>query len=303
MSDCLITAMAAEGQVRLIGAETTALCEEARRLHNTSAVATAALGRTLTGAALMSRLLKNDTDSITLQIKGRGPLGGVVAVSDAQANVRGYVGDPSVELPLRESDGKLDVGGAIGKGYLNIVKDLGMKEPYVGTSALISGEIAEDLTYYLAVSEQVPSVVALGVRVAPDPDGNAPFLVSQAGGFLLQLLPGAEESLIAELEKRIAALPSVTTLLAAGATIENIMEDLMRGYDLTIRNKQPCAYRCTCSREKMEKTLISIGTKDLQEIIDDGRGAELGCHFCGNQYVFDTDAVTALLCEAGKRGE
>lgn len=301
MSDCLITAMAADGQVRLIGADTTVLCEKARALHNTSAVATAALGRTLTGAALMSRLLKNDTDSITLQIKGRGPLGGVVAVSDALANVRGYVGDPSVELPLRESDGKLDVGGAIGKGYLNIVKDLGMKEPYVGTSALISGEIAEDLTYYLAVSEQVPSVVALGVRVAPDPSGNAPFVVSQAGGFLLQLLPGAAESLIGDMEKRIASLPSVTTLLAAGATIENIMEDLMKGYDLTIQNKQPCAYHCTCSREKMEKTLISLGEQDLQEIIDDGRGAELCCHFCGNKYFFDTDAIVKLLCEAGKR--
>lgn len=301
MSDCLITATAAGGRIRLIGAETTLLCEEARALHHTSAVATAALGRLLTGAALMSRFLKNATDSITLQIKGRGPLGGVVAVSDAYANVRGYVENPFAELPLRESDGKLDVGGAIGKGALHVIKDLGMKEPYVGTSALVSGEIAEDLTYYLAVSEQVPSVVALGVRVSPDPGGREAFRVSQAGGFLLQLLPGAEESLIDALEKRIAGFPSVTTLLAAGATVENMLEDLMQGYDFTVRDRKPCAYRCTCSREKMEKTLVSIGAQDLQEIIDDGRGAELCCHFCGAKYFFDTDAVVKLLAEAEKR--
>lgn len=301
MGDYIVTAIAAGGMVRAVGAETTALCDEARLLHGTSAVATAALGRTLTGAALMSNQLKNDTDSITIQIKGKGPLGGVVAVSDADANVRGYVCEPKAELPIRESDGKLDVGGGIGKGYLSVIKDLGLKEPYVGTSVLVSGEIAEDLTYYLAVSEQVPSVVSLGVRVAPDPEGKEAFVVDKAGGFMLQLMPGAPEGLIDDLEKRLSAFPSVTTLLAAGATVVNIIEDLLRGYDVIVQKEHSCSYRCACSRQKMEDTLISLGANDLQEIIDDGKGAEICCHFCGRKYFFDTHDVMELLTEARKK--
>ncbi len=299
--DKIVTAIAADGMIRMIGAETTNLCEEARRLHNTSAVATAALGRLLTAAALLSNQLKNETDSITVQIRGEGPLGGVVAVSDAHANVRGYVTHPEVELPVRESDGKLDVGGAIGKGYLNIIKDLGLKEPYVGTSELISGEIAEDLTYYLAVSEQVPSVVALGVRVAPDPDGKEPFVVERAGGFLLQLMPGASDALIDDIERQLRALPSVTTLLAAGATIENIMEDVLIGLGFEVQKTEPCGYKCYCSEARMEKTLISIGANDLQEIIDDGKGAEICCHFCNKRYFFDTEDIKRMLAEASSK--
>ncbi len=300
MDNYIVTAMAAEGMIRIIGADTTELCEKARKLHGTSGVATAALGRTLTAAALLSNQLKNDTDSITVQIKGDGALGGIVAVSDSHANVRGYVMNPQAELPLREDDGKLDVGGAVGKGYINIIKDLGMKEPYIGTAKLISGEIAEDLTYYLAVSEQVPSVVALGVRIAPDPEGKEPFIVDKAGGYLLQLMPGASDDLIDAIEKQLRMLPSVTTLLAAGATIENILEDLLIGHGFVLQEKAECGYKCTCSRERMEKTLISIGAGDLQEIIDDGKGAELCCHFCDNKYFFSTEDVKKLL-EAAKK--
>lgn len=295
MSDYIATAIAAGGMIRIIGAETTELCEKARQLHGTSAVATAALGRTLTAAALLSNQLKNETDSITVQIRGNGPLGGIVAVSDAHANVRGYVNEPAVELPIREEDGKLDVGGAIGQGYINIIKDLGLKEPYVGTAKLISGEIAEDLTYYLAVSEQVPSVVALGVRVAPDPEGKEPFVVDKAGGYLLQLMPGAPDDLIDSIEKQLRMLPPVTTLLAAGATIENILEDLLIGHDFELQETTECGYKCTCSRERMEKTLVSIGAKDLREIIDDGNGAEICCHFCNSKYTFTTEDIIALL--------
>ena len=297
-NDYIVTTIAAGGMIRIIGATTAGLCEEARKLHGTSAVATAALGRSLTAAALLSNQLKNDTDSLTLQIRGDGPLGGIVAVSDSHAMVRGYVMNPTVELPIREEDGKLDVGGAVGNGYINVIKDLGLKEPYVGTSKLISGEIAEDLTVYLAVSEQVPSVVALGVRVAPDFEGNEPFVVDQAGGFLLQLMPGAPDSLIDDIERQLRSLPSVTTLLGAGATIENILEDILIGYDITFQKKEPCGYKCSCSRERMEKTLISIGEGDLQEIIDDDKGAELCCHFCNNKFFFSTEDIIGLLAEA-----
>ncbi len=295
LRDHLITAVAGGGFIRIIAAETTDICEDSRKIHGTSAVATAALGRALTGAALMSSQLKNETDSLTFTIHGHGPLGTVTCVSDVHANVRGYAANPKLELPIRTSDGKLDVGKAIGKGYITIIKDLSLKEPYMGTSELISGEIAEDLAYYFQISEQVPSVVALGVRIAPDPYGKENFVVEKAGGYLAQLLPGAPEEIISKLEQNASMLPSVTTLLSAGATMTNIVEDLTRGMELEIKSVTPCAYKCTCSRERMLTALSAIGRKDLQEIADDGKGAELVCHFCNTKYNFDDSEIKQLL--------
>ena len=297
MADRLITAIGAGGIVRAIGAETTELVKKALELHEMSSLAAAALGRTLTGAVLLSKQLKNESDSLTIKIKGNGPLRGVIAVATADASVRGYVDEPYADLPLR-GDGKIDVGGGIGKGQLSIIKDLGLKEPYIGNCELISGEIAEDLTYYLAVSEQVPSVVALGVRLAPDPEQKKPFIVEHAGGYILQLLPGAPESLIDDLERQIRCLPSVTTLLAEGETIENIVEDILIGNGFELKETRPCQYKCNCSRERMEKTLISIGSKDLQEIINDRNGAEMCCQYCNSKYFFTTEQMVSLLNEA-----
>ncbi len=300
MSDRLITAIGAGGIVRAIGADTTELVQKAVDLHEMSSVAAAALGRLLTGAVLLSKQLKNETDTLTIKIKGDGPLGGVIAVATADASVRGYVDEPYADLPLR-GDGKLDVGGGIGKGQLNIIKDLGLKEPYVGTCELVTGEIAEDLTYYLAVSEQVPSVVALGVRLAPDPEKIKPYVVQYAGGYILQLMPGAPDSLIDDLERQIRCLPSVTTLMDAGESIENIVEDILIGNGYELKETRPCQYKCNCSREKMERTLISIGAKDLQEIINDKNGAELCCQFCNSRYYFTTEEMVKLLEEADNK--
>lgn len=295
MGDHIITAIAADGFARITACESTSLCEEARRIHGTSAVATAALGRALTGTALMSSLLKNETDSITFTIHCQGPLHGITCVSDVHANVRGYVSNSSVELPLRASDGKLDVKGAVGKGYIQVIKDLSMKEPYIGTSELISGEIAADLAYYFRLSEQVPSVVALGVRIMPDPEGKELFIVEKAGGYLLQLMPGAPDDLISKIENNVSMLPSVTTLLSAGATMTNIVEDITRGMSLEIKEVHPCGYKCTCSRERMKTALCAIGRKDLEEIANDGKGAELCCHFCNTKYNFSDTEIRELL--------
>ncbi len=294
-NDMILTLTGAEGHIRMIACESTRTCEEARKIHNTSPVATAALGRTLTAAALMSSQLKNETDSITVNICGKGPLGSILCVSDVHANVRGYVMNPSADLPLRETDGKLDVGGAVGRGYLRVIKDLSLKEPYVGTSALISGEIADDLSYYFVTSEQVPSSVALGVRVRPGAAGDGSFEVDRAGGFILQLMPGADDSLAEELEARASAMPSVTTMLAAGATIGDIAEDVLKGFSPQLKEKKTFAYKCPCSRERMLEALAAIGRKDLTEIYEDGKGAELLCHFCNKKYNFTTEEIGLLL--------
>ena len=294
--DHVLAGLGANGFVRILAAETTGIVAEAADIHSTSALATAALGRTLTAAVLFAKQLKNDSDSVTLQIKGRGPLGGIVAVARPDGGVKGYIVHPEVELPLN-SIGKLDVGGGIGKGFITVIKDMGMKEPYVGTSALISGEIAEDISYYLMQSEQVPSVVALGVRLVPyegDPKDGKPFTVEKAGGFMLQLMPGADESLIDTLEATVSGMPSVTTLLSAGATIDNIIEDIFRNLgDLTLARSE-CMYSCTCSRERMANALRLIGTADLDEIIEDGRGAELKCDFCRNKFFFTNEDLVEI---------
>jgi len=292
MSDHIVRATVEANTVRVFVADTTALVQEAMTLHSLSPVATAALGRLLTGAAIMGCMLKGEDDVLSLQIKGDGPLEGMIAVSDSKSNVRGFVNRPLVDLPLRESDGKLDVGGAVGKGFLTVVKDYGMKEPYVSQVELISGEIGVDLTYYFASSEQTPSVVALGVLINPD------LSVAHAGGYVIQLLPDASEEIITYIENTIDSMPPVTTLLSWGETPESILDLFFAEKGLAILETTPCAYRCNCSRARMERGLISLGPTDLLEMADDPEETECVCHFCSKKYKFNRDALLQLIAEA-----
>ncbi len=290
-TDYIVRATAAEGAIRAFAAVTTAMVQEAHELHQTSAVASAALGRTLTAAAMISQMFKNDRDVLTIQIKGEGPLGGIVVVSDSKANVRGYVYNPIVELPLN-SVGKLDVAGAIGgNGYLNVIKDLGMKEPYIGYVELVSGEIAEDIAYYFASSEQVPSAVALGTLV--NPDGS----ILQSGGFIIQLMPGAGEEVVYALEKNVNGLASMTSLLAEGKSPEDILGILLGELHLEINGTYPCSFKCNCTRERMERNLISLGASELLDMAHEQHGAELQCHFCNSKYHFDEAELLSLASE------
>ncbi len=289
MKDYIIRATAAEGTVRAFAAVTTGLVNKASQVHDLSPIAAAALGRTLTAAGMMARMLKNENDKLTIQIKGDGPLGGIVVVSDYQANVRGYVHNPNVDLPLNER-GKLDIRTAVGFGYINVIKDMGLKEPYIGFAELVSGEIADDLTYYFATSEQVPSTVALGVLV--DSKG-----VTGAGGFIIQLMPGAEEVTVEKLEKRLIGFPSISKLLAEGTTPEQLLEMLLEDMNPKIIEKVSTGFNCNCSRERMERNLISIGKEDLLEILEDGKGAELQCHFCNEKYNFRHEDIEKLIKE------
>lgn len=290
MKDYIIRATAAQGTIRAFAAITTELVDRASKIHELSPIATAALGRTLTAAGMMSKMLKGENDKLTIQIKGDGPLGGVVVVSDSKANVRGYVHNPSVDLPLNER-GKLDIRTAMGFGYINVIKDMGLKEPYIGYSDLVSGEIADDLTYYFATSEQVPSTVALGVLLGADG-------VISSGGFIIQLMPGAEEETVEKLEKRLIGFPPISKLLAEGNTPEQILELLLEEMDTRIIEKEPCNYECNCSRDRMERNLLSIGKNDLLEILEDGQGAELHCHFCNTKYNFSNEDIEKLLKES-----
>ncbi len=294
MVDYIIRATAAGGTVRAFVATTTNMVESARITHGLSSVASAALGRTLTAAALMSKELKGEKDTVTLQIKGDGPLGGIVTVTDANSNVRGYVNNPKVYLPLNE-EGKLDVANAVGShGYLNVIKDFGLKEPYIGFVNLVSGEIAEDLTYYFAHSEQVPSAVSLGVLVDADES------VMYAGGFIIQLMPGAGDDIIDYIESTIRCIPSITEMLSYGEIPETILEIIFGEKDLKILEKTAINYVCNCSREKMERNLISLGVKEIQSIIDEQGTAELVCHFCNTEYRFNESELKALVKEISK---
>lgn len=289
MKDYIVRATAAQGTIRAFAATTTEMVNKALRIHGLSPIATAALGRTLTAAGMMSRMLKSEKDKLTIQIKGDGPLGGIVVCSDSRANVRGYVHNPIVDLPLNER-GKLDVRTAVGFGYINVIKDMGLKEPYVGYADLVSGEIADDLTYYFATSEQVPSTVALGVLV----DANG---VRNAGGFIIQLMPGAEEETVEKLEKKLIGFPPVSRQLEQGVTPEQLLEMLLEEMEPRIIEKVPCAFQCNCTRDRMERNLISIGKNDLLEILEDGKGAELQCHFCNTKYNFTHRDIEMLLEE------
>ena len=295
MNDVIVRGTNLEGTMRVYVAITTQLANEAHKIHNTSPVASAALGRTLTGAAIMGvSSLKNETDSVTVQIKGDGDIGMIVAVSDAKGAVRGYVENPLVDLPLN-SKGKLDVGGAVGKGYLNVIKDLGLKEPYIGQVPIVSGEIAEDLTNYYATSEQVPSAIALGVLVDTD------YSIKASGGFMIQLMPGATDEMADKLMDIINSLEPVTTMIDNGMSAEDIFFKITEGFSMLMENATITPqYKCTCSKERMERALISIGRKELTSLIEEDGHAELQCHFCNNKYDFNKEELEELLRQARK---
>ena len=288
MNDYIIRAIAANDQIRAFAAVTTETVEEARKDHNTSPVATAALGRLLTAGAMMGTMMKGDKDILTLQIKAGGPLEGITVTADSKGRVKGYVGNPNVCIPAN-SKGKLDVAGAVGVGFMNVIKDMGLKEPYVGQVALQTSEIAEDLTYYFATSEQVPS--AVGLRVLMNKDNT----VRQAGGFIVQLMPFAEESTIAKLEENVQKITSVTSLLEEGHTPESLLEKVLDGFDMEINEKIPTEFYCNCSRERVEKALISIGRKELNEMIQEGKPIEMNCHFCNHNYEFTVEELKEIL--------
>ena len=288
MSDYIVRATAAQSQIRAFAAVTRETVETARKDHNTSPVATAALGRLLTAGAMMGVMMKGEKDILTLQIKADGPIGGVTVTADSKGRVKGYVGNPEVMLPAN-AKGKLDVSGAVGHGILNVIKDLGLKEPYSGQVALQTGEIAEDLTYYFAASEQVPSAVGLGVLM------NKDNTVRQAGGFIVQVMPFAEESTIAKLEENVAKISSVTTLLEEGHTPESLLKAVLEGFDIEITDTVPTEFYCNCSKSRVEKALISIGRKDLNELIQEGKPVELNCHFCNKNYTFSVEELKEIL--------
>lgn len=288
MEDYIIRGMAADHQVRFFAAYSKNLVEEARKRHDTSPVATAALGRLLTAGAMMGTMCKNDTDVITIQIKCSGPIGGLVVTADARANVKGYVYNKDVMLPPSKA-GKLDVGKALDLGVLMVIKDLGLKEPYSGQTHLVSGEIAEDLTYYFATSEQIPTSVALGVLM------NKDNTVRQAGGFIIQMMPFAQEEVIAALETRLKEFSSVTSHLDAGETPEDMMKKLFEGFDVEIEDKVPTQFYCNCSKERVSKAVISVGKKDLQEMIAEGKPIEVNCHFCNSHYTFTVEEMEEML--------
>ena len=291
MNDYIVRATAGNGSIRAFAATTRDLVQHAREIHHTSPVASAALGRMLTAAAMMGTMLKGDKDLLTLQVRGEGPLQGIVVTSDSKAQVKGYVFNPGVEVPDL-IPGKLNVSGAIGAGHMSIIKDIGMREPYAGKIELVTGEIAEDLTYYFAQSEQTPSAIGLGVLVETDTS------IRRAGGFIIQLLPDATDEMIDRLEKKLATIPYVSDLLDMGATPEDILQMILGDFDLKIMDKIPTTFYCNCTRERVEKALISIGKDELEKIIREDKKANLHCHFCSKEYDFNEEQLVALLEEA-----
>lgn len=288
MKDYIIRATAANNQIRVFVATTRHLVEEARSLHQTSPVATAALGRLMTAASIMGAMLKNEQDLLTLQIKCAGPIQGLVVTANAKAQVKGYVYEPNIELPLNDG-GKLDVASALGLGVLTVIQDIGLKEPYIGQTHLVTSEIGDDLTYYFATSEQVPSVVALGVLVDRD------YSVKQSGGFILQLLPDADKSLADQLEANLSQISSITSLLEAGKTPEDILKLVLGDLEFVIHDKVETEFYCNCDKDRVEKVLISVGRKDLQEMYDEGETVELNCHFCSKKYKFSQQELGNIL--------
>lgn len=287
MSDKIVRATAADGQIRAFAATTRDMVETARQAHDSSPVVTAALGRLLTAGAMMGSMMKGEKDVLTLQVRGSGPVSGLTVTTDSRANVKGYAVNPQVILPARP-DGKLDVGGAVGEGVLHVIRDLGMKEPYNGQVALQTGEIAEDLTYYFATSEQVPSSVGLGVLMERD---NT---VKQAGGFIIQLMPFASEETIRTLEENLGKITSVTKMLDDGMAPEEILSALLGSLGMEILDTLPTRFYCDCDKARVEKVIISIGAKDIQEMIDDGEDIEVKCHFCNSAYKFSVEELKAI---------
>jgi len=291
MKDYIVRATAANAQIRAFACTTRNTVETARAAHNTSPVMTAALGRLLSAGAMMGAMLKGEKDILTLQIKGDGPGNGITVTADACGNVKGYANVPDVMLPPNAL-GKLDVAGALGQGMLSVIMDLGLKEPYVGQTVLQTGEIAEDLTYYFATSEQVPSSVGLGVLMEKDNTEK------QAGGFIIQLMPFAEDSVINKLEENLSKVSSVTSMLDAGNTPEQMLEILLDGLEVEITDTMPVAFSCNCDKERVEKALISVGKAELKSMIEDGEEIEVNCHFCNTHYRFSVDDLKELYRKA-----
>ncbi len=291
MSDYMIRGTAGNGQIRAFAATTRGMVEDARLAHSTSPVATAALGRLLTAAAMMGSMMKGEKDLLTVKIQCSGPIEGLTVTADSRGHVKGYAVNPMVLLPPSEK-GKLDVGKALGDGVLSVIQDVGLKEPYVGQTILVTGEIAEDLTYYYATSEQTPSSVALGVLM------NKDNTVRQAGGFMIQLLPGASEEIISGLEKKLAEIPSVTSMLDQGMTPEGLLQEVLGDYGLEILDRMDTSFYCDCEEGRVEKALISLGRKELQSLIDEGETVEVCCDFCGKKYHFSVARMQELLEKA-----
>jgi len=282
------------GQIRVFAATTRNVVETARQHHEMSPIATVALGRLLTGGAMMGTMMKNDSDVVTIQIKGNGPIGAMTVTADSKGRVKGFVANPQVMLPLK--DGKLDIAGALGLGVLSVIKDIGLREPYVGDTILVTSEIADDLTYYFATSEQVPSSVGLGVLM------NKDNTVEQAGGFIIQLMPDAKEETIEKLEARIKEVKSVTQLLEEGMTPEEILEHILGDMGLEILDKTPTEFYCNCSKERVAMAIMSVGKDEIDQMIEEGNPIEVKCHFCNTAYNFSIDDLKHLreLCEKRK---
>lgn len=288
MSDYMIRGIAAMGQIRCFAITSRELVEEARKRHETSPVVTAALGRLLSGGAMMGSMMKNEKDLLTIQIQCSGPIKGMTVTADAYGHVKGYALNPVVSLPASPA-GKLDVGKALDLGVLTVIKDIGLKEPYSGQVQLVSGEVAEDLTYYFAASEQTPSSVALGVLM------NKNNTVAQAGGYIIQLMPGTDEEVITKLEQRLSEIEPVTTLLSKGHTPESMLELILDGFDVVFsEEKIPASFHCNCSKERMKKALISIGKAELEQMIADNEPIEMNCHFCNSFYHFDIQELETI---------
>lgn len=288
MKDYMIRATAANGQVRAFAAYTRNTVETAREAHNTSPVVTAGLGRLLTVGAMMGSMMKGEKDMLTIKAEGSGPVGHYLVTADSHGNVKGYAANPCVILPPN-SVGKLDVAGSLGVGLLTVIKDLGLKEPYTGTCELITGEIAEDVTYYFATSEQTPSSVGLGVLMTKENTVNV------AGGFIIQVMPDATDETITAIENKISTISSVTSMLEKGMTPEDILEVILGDLNLEILDSMPVEFSCNCSKERVSKALIAIGKKELTSIIDDGEPIEVKCHFCNKAYSFEIDELRKLV--------
>lgn len=288
MSDYIVRGTAANNQIRVFAATTKDLVEKARQAHNTSPVATAALGRLLTGGTMMGSMMKGEKDLLTVQIQCSGPIQGLTVTADSKGNVKGYAYNPNVMLPPSEK-GKLDVGKALDLGVLSVIKDMGLKEPYMGQTQLVSGEIAEDLTYYFATSEQVPSAVALGVLM------NKDNTVKQAGGFIIQLMPFAEDGLAEKLEEKLKEITSITALLEKNMTPEDIIEEILGEFGVEIMDTMPTQFYCNCTKDRVEKAIISVGAKELNEMIQENKPIEVNCHFCNKNYKFEIEELKEIL--------
>ncbi len=293
MADYMVRATAANAQIRAFAITSRDTVEYARSAHDLSPVVTAALGRLMTGGVMMGSMLKGEDDLLTLKINGAGPVHGLTVTADSKGNVKGYADHPQAMMPP-SSVGKLDVGGVIGLGVLTVIKDMGMKEPYSSTIELKTGEIADDLTYYFAASEQVPSSVGLGVLMEKN---NT---VKQAGGFIIQLMPFTEDEVIDRLEQKLSGLKPVTTMLEEGNPPEEILKLILGDMGLEITDTMPVQFHCNCSKPLVEKVLISLGKKELQSLIDEGKDVELNCHFCNSNYTFSVEEVKKILARTKK---